>query len=541
VEPRVVGETERAVFRRLSVFAGGFTLGAAERICAAGGIEENDVLDLLTRLVDKSLVSVAERGGAEARYRLLETVRQYAWEKLGESGESEEARWRHAKYYLALAEEAEPELSGAQEGIWLERLEAEHGNLRAALGWSLEGGDAGLGLRLAGALGGFWYKRGHLSEGRWWLNRELAAGGASSAIERATALDQAGWIALYQGDLEPPVALLEESLSLFEELEHEPGIAASLAKLGHAVLHQDDRDYLATLCREAERLRTTFTDRPAVGELLVFLGMVALYEGDLERAITLLEESLDLFENLESEPHAAPDHQGIGLSTAIDLVAGQAQEYLWLTIMEQGDRRRAVALLEDELRLSLELKNKPKISYCLLGLAAVVALQKQSARAVRLWAAAETLREGIGLGLPLWDHTPTNYEAVLAATRSQLDETTFEATWAEGRAMNAKEAVEYALQSPPTPEEIVDPPTYPAGLSAREVEVLKLVARGLTNAQIARALFISLSTVNRHLNSIYRKIGAGSRAAATRFATQHRLTRRRVGTPASQVRQHATL
>src|SRR5215217_6619286 len=119
--------------------------------------------------------------------------------------------------------------------------------------------------------------------------------------------------------------------------------------------------------------------------------------------------------------------------------------------MEQGDRRRAVALLEDEFRLSLELKNKPKISYCLLGLAAVAALQKQSARAVRLWAAAETLREGIGLGLPLWDHTPTNYEAVLAATRSQLDETNVEATRAEGRAMNAKEAVEYALKSTATP------------------------------------------------------------------------------------------
>jgi non-specific serine/threonine protein kinase len=413
-------------------------------------------------------------------------------------------------------------LSGAHEGIWLERLEAEHGNLRAALGLSLEGGDAGLGLRLAGALGGFWYKRGHLSEGRWWLERELAAGGTSSAIERATALDQAGWIALYQGDLESSVALLEEGLELFEELEHEPGVAASLAKLGHAVLHQDDY-YLATLCREAERLRTTFTDRPAVGELLVFLGMVALYEGDLERAITLLEESLELFRNLESEPHAAPDRDGIELSTAIDLVAGQAQEYLWLTIMEQGDHRRAVALLEDELRLSLELGNKPKISYCLLGLAAVAALQKQPARAVRLWVAAETLREGIGLGLPLWDHTPTDYEAALNAARSQLDETTFEAARAEGRAMNAKETVEYALQSPQTPEETVDPPAYPAGLSAREVEVLKLVARGLTNAQVAEELFISPNTVNRHLNSVYRKTDAGSRAAATRFTSEHGL------------------
>jgi non-specific serine/threonine protein kinase len=519
----LVGETERAVFRRLSVFAGGFTLGAAERVCAGGGIEEDDVLDLLTRLIDKSLVSVAEYGRAEARYRPLETVRQYGWEKLLESGEAEGARRRHAGYYLALAEEAEPELSGAQEGIWLERLEAEHPNLRAALGWSLEGGDADLGLRLAGTLGGFWYKRGYLGEGRWWLERELAAAGTSSPIERATALDEAGWIALYQGDLESSVTLLEESLNLFEELEHEPGAAASLAKLGHAVLHQDDRDYLATLCRDAERLRTTFTDRPAVGELLVFLGMVALYEGDLERATTLLEESLDLFEKLQNEPRAAPDREGSQLSTAIDLVAGQAQEYLWLTVMEQGDHPRAVALLEEELLLSLELENKPKISYCLLGLAAVAALQKLPARTVKLWVAAETLREGIGLGLPLWDHTPTDYEAVLASTRSQLDETAFEAAQAEGRAMTTKEAVEYALHSPQTPEETVDPPAYPANLSAREVEVLTLVAQGLTNARIAEELFISPNTVNRHVNSIYHKLGVSSRAAATRFATEHNL------------------
>jgi predicted ATPase/DNA-binding NarL/FixJ family response regulator len=519
----LLDETERALFRRLSVFAGGFTLGAAERVCAGGGIEEDDVLDLLTRLIDKSLVSVAERGGTEARYRLLETIRQYGWEKLLESGEAEGIRQRHAGYYLALAEEAEPELTGAQEGIWLERLETEHGNLRAALGWSLEGGDAALGLRLAGALGGFWYKRGHLGEGRLWLERELTAGGASSRIERATALDEAGWLALYQGDLESSATLLEESLDLFEELEHEPGIAAALAKLGHAVLHQDDRDHLATLCTEAERLRTTFTDRPAVGELLVFLGMVALYEGDLERATTLLQESLDLFENLQNEQRAAPEQEGVGLSTAIDLVAGQAQEYMWLTVMEQRDHRRATALLEEELSESLELGNKPKISYCLLGLAAVAALQKRPARAVRLWVAAETLREGIGLGLPLWDHTPTDYEAVLATTRSQLDEKTFEAAQAEGKAMTTEKAVDHALNPPDTSEESGVPSTYPAGLSAREAEVLRLVAQGLTNARIAQELFISPNTVNRHLNSIYHKLGVSSRAAATRFATEHDL------------------
>ena len=516
---------ERELFGRLSVFAGGFTLEAAEAVCAGEEIERDEVLDLLGHVMNKSLVVAAAGEEGALRYRMLEPVRQYGWEKLAEFGEAERVRRRHAEYYLALAEEAEPELSGAHEGVWLERLEAEHSNLRAALGWSLEGGDASLGLRLAGVLGGFWYKHGHLSEGRMWLDRELAEDSASSAIERARALDQAGWIALYQGDLEPSVALLEESLSLFKELKHEPGIAASLAKLGHAVLHQEDDGYLTALCEEAEALRSAFGDRRAIGELIVFLGMVALYEGDLERAITLLDESLGLFRELASEPHVAPDYQrgGIELSTAIDLVAGQAQEYLWLAVLEQGDHQRAVALLEEELRLSLELGNKPKISYCLLGLAAMAALQGRPDRAVRLWVAAETLREEIGLGLPLWDHTPTNYQAILAATRSQLDDAAFEAARSEGRAMSPEQAVEYALQGPQAPEESGAPQTYPAGLSAREVDVLKLVARGMTNAQVGQELFISPNTVNRHLNSVYRKLGVSSRATATRFASEHNL------------------
>jgi predicted ATPase len=211
-------EEERELFGRLSVFAGGFTLEAAEAVCAGEGIEHDEVLDLLGHVIDKSLVVAEPAEEGALRYRMLEPVRQYGWEKLQESGKAERTRKWHAEYYLALAEEAEPELSGVNEGVWLERLEAEHGNLRAALGWSLEDGDAGLGLRLAGVLGGFWYKHGHLSEGRMWLDRELAEGSAAPAIERATALDQAGWIALYQGDLEPSVALLDESLSLFKEL-----------------------------------------------------------------------------------------------------------------------------------------------------------------------------------------------------------------------------------------------------------------------------------------------------------------------------------
>jgi predicted ATPase/DNA-binding CsgD family transcriptional regulator len=521
---------ERELFGRLSVFAGGFTLEAAEAVGAGGQIEEIEILDLLTRLVDKSLVLVAEHSG-EARYRLLEPVSQYAREKLREPGEESATRVRHAEHYLALAEEAEPELSGPREGEWLERLEAEHDNFRAALGFSLEGGDAGLGLRLAGVLGGFWYKRGYLREGRWWLERETSAGGTSSAMERATALDQAGWMALYQGDLEPSVELLKESLRLFKGLEDEPGIAASLAKLGHAVLHQDDRDYLAALCQEAEALRATFTDRPAIGELLVFLGMVALYEGNIERAVTLLEESLDLFRALGNAPPAndGPEvEENIKLSTAIELVAGQAQEYLWLSALETGDLNGATALIEEELRLLRDLGNKPKISYCLLGLAAIAALRGRPERAARLWVTAEALREEIGLALVLWDHTVTDYEALLADARSQLGEAGWERAQNEVQVMALEQVIGYALAADQNPssaeqEPSASPEAPPASLSAREVEVLRLVAQGLTNARIAQELFISPNTVNRHLNSIYRKLGVSSRAAATRFASEHRL------------------
>ena len=522
---------ERELFGRLSVFAGGFTLEAAEAVGAGGQTEVVEILDILTRLVDKSLVLVVERSG-EARYRLLEPVSQYAREKLWESGEESQARMRHAEYYLALAKEAEPELSGDRQGEWLERLEAEHDNFRAALGFSLEGGDAGLGLRLAGVLGGFWYKRGYLREGRWWLEREISTGGTSSAMERATALDQAGWMALYQGDLDPSVELLRESLRLFKELEDEPGIAASLAKLGHAVLHQDDRDYLAALCREAEALRATFTDRPAIGELLVFLGMVALYEGNVERAVTLLEESLDLFRELGNVPRAGDGPEGekeIKLSTAIELVAGQAQEYLWLSALEAGDLDGATSLVEEELRVLRDLGNKPKISYCLLGLAAIAALRGRPDRAARLWVAAEALREEIGLALVLWDHSVTDYEALLADARSQLGEAGWEKAQNEARDMALEQAIDDALAGDQVPssaeqEPSASPETPPAGLSAREVDVLKFVAQGLTNARIAQELFISPNTVNRHLNSIYHKLDVGSRSEATRFAIAHGLT-----------------
>jgi non-specific serine/threonine protein kinase len=214
----LLSEEERALFRRLSVFAGGFTLEAVEAVCASEGIEEDEVLDLLSHLVDKSLVVVQERGG-EARYRLLETVRQYGHEKLLESEAAEAIRGRHANFFLTLAEEAEPKLKGAQSRLWLERLEIEFDNLRAALRWAADAGEVETLLRLAGALWWFWLRNGHLSEGRRWLEGALERVEASArTAARAKVLWGAGFLAFSQVSHPAARSRLEESAGICREI-----------------------------------------------------------------------------------------------------------------------------------------------------------------------------------------------------------------------------------------------------------------------------------------------------------------------------------
>ncbi len=225
-------EPEKLFLQRLSVFAGGWTLTAAGEVCASEGIEHRDVLDLLTSLADKNLV-VSEQEDAQTRYRLLETVRQYARDRLEDSGGSAAVRVRHRDYYLALAEEAHPKLRGAEQAEWLRRLEEEHDNLRAGLEWSLvEAGSKG-GLRLCAALQRFWGTRGHFTEGRRWCTRVLGKAGAEERTrERAKVLNGAGILAHFQGDYPAARAMSEESLAIGRELGDRTGIASSLSNLG---------------------------------------------------------------------------------------------------------------------------------------------------------------------------------------------------------------------------------------------------------------------------------------------------------------------
>src|SRR5918998_4342554 len=252
----LLGREERILFRRLAVFSGGFSFEAAESVCIGEDVERDEVLGLLSRLVDKSLVVArAERG--ETRYRLLETIRQYGREKLEESGEEAEVGQRHAGYCLGFAEEAERELGGPDQARWLTRLEAEHDNLRAALSWSLgEVGDAGLGARLTAALWSFWSTRGYVNEGRKWLESAISrsehAVTAPPTLARAKALNGAGVLAMVQDEVGAAKVHIEEGLSLYRELGDKEGIASSLVSLGSvAWLGQRDDIPVVDLVQEA--------------------------------------------------------------------------------------------------------------------------------------------------------------------------------------------------------------------------------------------------------------------------------------------------
>jgi non-specific serine/threonine protein kinase len=422
-------EPEKLFLQRLSVFAGGWTLAAAKEVCAGEGIEQRDVLDLLTSLADKSLV-VPEQGDAQTRYRLLETVRQYARDRLEDSGGSAAARVRHRDYYLALAEEADPKLRGAEQAEWLQRLEEEHENLRAGLAWSVAEAGTGGGQRLCGALRRFWWTRGHLSEGRQWCTRVLGRTGAERTRERANVLNAAGVLAFYQGDYPAARALEEESLAIRRELGDRSGIAGSLGNLGNVASGQGDYPAARTLYEESLAIRRELGDPSGIANSLGNLGNVALYQGDYPAARALDEESLAIRRELG-------DRFGIAVSLS----------NLGQVAYEQGDYPAARALDEESLAIRRELGDRIGIFYVLEGLAAVVASLRDSLRAARIWGAAERLRAEIGTPRP--QNEMPGYDRYVAAARiASGDDAAFDSAWQEGRCLTLDQAIDLALARP---------------------------------------------------------------------------------------------
>lgn len=420
---------ERLLFGRLSVFAGGFTLEAAERVCSGDGLDESEVLGLLSGLVDRSLAVAEERSG-KARYSLLNTMRQYAREKLEESGQEALPRTRHLDWCVSLAERAEPELTGPDQAEWLDRLEAEHDNLRAALTWSVNrraGVEAG--LRLGGALWRFWWQRGYQSEGRGWLEQALSAPADGPPAARAKALRAAGVMAGDHADYAASRAFLEESLAIAREFRDAEGVALALGNLGVVARRQGDFAAARPLHEESLALHRQVGEKRGISLSLGNLGVVAMYQGDHEAARAHLEEGLTIDRELG-------DTFGIagGLYRLGDLAR------------TQGDYRRATALHHEALALFRELGNKEGVPSSLERLAGVAVAQDDCDRAARLFGAAEALRHAMSAPVPPSERA--DHEHGVSLARAGLGAEAFEAAWAEGRAMPLERAIEYALGEP---------------------------------------------------------------------------------------------
>jgi non-specific serine/threonine protein kinase len=462
----LLSDSEKSHFRRLSVFAGGWTLELAEQVCVEEGVEDGDVLDLLTSLVDKSLASAEERN-AQTRYRMLETVREYASDRLRELGEEVLWQRRHLACFLALAEEAEPQLTGPEQRAWLNRLETEHDNLRSALAWSSSAGDATDGLRLAGALWRFWEVHGYLGEGRTWLSGLLAPGLGGPTTLRANALHGTGVLAWHQGDYPAARALLEESLKLKRELEDHRGIASSLSTLGSVARYQGDYQTARALLEESLAIRRRQCDRWGIAASLTNLGVVATDQGDYRAARALHQESLAHFRDLGDRRNIAASLTNLGdvayhegdypiaralheESAAIFRDLGDrpalatSLSNLGDVACTQCDYNSARAFHEESLEIQRAQGDRARIAPALEGLAKVAVAFSMPGRAARLWGAAERLREDIGAPKSPSERPP--YDRAISAARVGLgDDAVFDSAWQQGRAMSLEEAIEYAL------------------------------------------------------------------------------------------------
>jgi predicted ATPase/class 3 adenylate cyclase len=421
---QLLDDAEQTLFRRLAVFVGGCCLEAAEAVC--GAEEAQATLDLLAKLVDQSLLQQTEILDDEPRFVLLETIREYALEQLAASGEAAALHERHADYFLAFAEHSEPELQSAEQRAWLERLEQEHDNMRAALDWALNTGAAGIALRLSGALARFWWMRNHAAEGRRWLNAALAAGADGMPAARAKALHMAGMLAHQQGEHARANVQYAASLALRRELADDRGVAYVLNSLGGLALEQGDYARASALLEESLAIKRTLGSEIAISASLNNLTFLALALGDLDRAQAYADECLAIDRALGHEYGVAMSLGGLG---AIALA--------------QGDQTDAQRHFVESLALFCELRDQEGIADGLEGLAGAAVLEGRAERAAQLFGAAEALREEIGV--PILASQRATYERQVAEMRLLEEEAILVAAWAAGRAMSLEQATAVAL------------------------------------------------------------------------------------------------
>jgi len=533
----LLSEVEQKVLQRLSVFAGGCTLEATEVVCSGDGVEKSEVLDVLLHLIDKSLV-VADRYDDEIRYHLLETIRQYGREKLMEAGEGDAIRDKHLSYYLQWAERARTYLSQMEQAAWLNRFEAEHDNLRAALEWSqVKVNGAEEGLRLTTTIGDFWQVRGYLTEGRRWFSAALAHKGAQqNSVSRAQALRQATMLAFYQsdyavvrslaeqnlaisrdlgaagraevadaldmlaevatetGDYSAAPALYEQALAIFKEVGDLAGIASVLKALGWRAMRTGDYEQAQSRFEEGLVACRQSRDLHQIISALAGLGELAVRRGRYDRAGELLRESLE-------------NSRSLGEKWSIAIALGSLG---WVALL-QGNFKEMRRFLGESLEVRMQTGDRGGIAWCLEKLAEAGNLQSRFRPAAIIFGAASALRASVGSAMDAADRPA--YERTISKIRTKLGEAAFAAAWEEGRVLTVEVAVDYALSEPviPVAQSAQAVKEEFGGLTKREREVAVLIAKGKSNREIARAMTVGVKTIETYVTRMLDKLGFDSR------------------------------
>ena len=540
---------EQVVLRRLSVFAAGCSLATAEVVCSGDGIEREQVLELLSSLVNKSLVVAQTLRRSEARYSLLEMIRQYGQAKLIASGEWSLIRDRHLQCFLQLTEETEPKTRGQYQQLWLDWLEGEYDNIRAALNWSLESKRIEVGLRIAIALYQFWTIRDYAEEGLAWLERLLAQADEEIALlVRANALAHASLMANFRGKTAAQMRYGQEAAVLAEAAGDagKPALTWALGGQASAARAAGDHETAFALIKRIIQLSRESEDSYQLGLGLYFASFSAMSLGKYDEAHAMLDEGLPLLRALgnpyriamalnfsgdlarceQNYVQAQPAYEeSISLLSELDAVRdlASALHNLGQTCLHLGDVERAHALFSESMASQQAQRNTLGVAECLIGFAAMAVVCGLPGAGARLLAAAVAI--GGERVATAWAATRMEYEHTLALVHASLTETEFQAEQATGRILSIEQAVEYAKDVALKAVGAQKSRTKLDDLTVREREVAALIARGRSNGEIANELVVSKRTIESHIANILSKLGFTNRAQIVRWALENGLAK----------------
>jgi predicted ATPase/DNA-binding CsgD family transcriptional regulator len=496
--------SEQLLWARLSVFAEGFDLAGAEQVCSGGDVAADDVLDLLSVLVDKSIV-VAQRQNGSVRYQLSETLREYGRDRLAGLDQAA-VRVRHRDWCRDMVQRAEAGWFGPDQVELFARLRLEHGNLRAALSCCLiESGESDVGLAMASALRFYWLMTGMLDEGRHWLDGLLAVQGNSGPV-RLKGLHVDAHLAIVLNDFPAAELLLSEAQTLASQLQDPSGSAYVTQVRGLAALFQGDPARAAVLLASAREEHRVIGDQAAAAYDQIQLALAAVLLGDDREALGLIEDSLNTTEG-----------RGENWITSLALFA------LGVEACREGDHQRAVAAEQRSIRLRLPLYDRRNIGLNFEVLAWCAAAGGDGERAARLFGAAQAIQQSLGISLAALGHLALLHDQYEPAARRALGAAAFERARDRGLRLGFDEAVAYAVGEPSPPATAPVPESAGEGsLTRREREIAELIARGLSNKEIASTLVIALRTAEGHVEHILTKLGFTSRAQVAAWVAERR-------------------